>query len=75
MEARYAARREKIKTPEPVAKMNEDFRQDVKDYEGPDALDRCKAYAKALVEIGDNQDELSGECRWGMKALFAAHRA
>jgi len=69
LETRYAARREEIKTPEHVAKMNEDFRRDVKDYEGPDALDRCKAYAKALVVIGGSQDELSGECRWVLKAL------
>ena len=58
-----------MKTPDDVAKMNEDFRRDVMDYEGPDALDRCKKYAKALVEVGDNQDELSGECRWVVKAL------
>ncbi len=58
METRYAARREEIKTPEHVAKMNEEFRRDVKDYEGPDALDRCKAYAKALVVICGSQDEL-----------------
>ena len=69
METRYAARRDEIKTPEHVAKMNEDFRRDVKDYEGPDALDRCKAYAKALVVIGGSQDELSGECRWVLKSL------
>ena len=24
---------------------------------------------RALVEVGDNQDELSGECRWVVKAL------
>ena len=49
--------------------MNEDFRKNVLDYEGPDALKRCKEYAEALVEIGDNQDELSGECRWAVKTL------
>ena len=37
----------------------------------PDALKKCKAYAEALVEIGDNQDELSGECRWVVKAPAA----
>ncbi len=69
MEERYAARAEKIKTPEHVAKMNDDFRKNVMDYEGADALDRCKAYAKALVEIGDNQDELAGEGRWVVRVL------
>ncbi len=69
MESRYAARREEIKTPEHVARMNEDFRKNVLDYEGPGALDRCKEYAKALVTIGGGQDELSGECRWVLKAI------
>jgi hypothetical protein len=69
IDARFAAREEKMKTPDYVAKMNDDFRRDVMDYEGGDALDRCKKYARALVEVGDNQDELSGECRWVVKAL------
>lgn len=69
IDIRFAAREEKMKTPDYVAKMNDDFRRDVMDYEGPDALDRCKKYARALVEVGDNQDELSGECRWVVKAL------
>jgi hypothetical protein len=64
-----AARVTKIKTPEHVARMNEDFRKRVLDYEGPDALKRCQAYTQALVEIGHNQDELSGECRWVVKTL------
>jgi hypothetical protein len=66
---RVAARSGKIKTPEHVARMNEDFRKNVLDDDGPQALEHCKAYAEALVEIGDNQDELSGECRWAVKAL------
>jgi len=66
---RVAARAAKIKTPEHVARMNEDFRKRVLDYDGPDALKRCQAYTQALVEIGDNQDELSGECRWVIKTL------
>lgn len=66
---RVAARASKIQTPEHVAKMNEAFRKDVLGYEGPDALQRCRDYALALVVIGDNQDELSGECRWVVKTL------
>ena len=66
---RVAARADKIKTPEHVARMNEDFRKNVLDDDGPDALKRCQAYTQALVEIGDNQDELSGECRWVVKTL------
>ena len=60
-----AARADKIKTPDDVARMNEDFRKDVLDHDGPDALKRCKAYAQALVEIGDNQDELVGRMPLG----------
>ena len=69
IDTRFAAREDKMKTPEHVAKMNEDFRREVLDYEGSDALERCMKYALALVVIGDNQDELSGECRWVVKAL------
>jgi hypothetical protein len=49
--------------------MNEEFRKNVLDYAGPDALKRCTEYTSALVVIGDNQDELSGECRWVVKTL------
>jgi hypothetical protein len=69
VDTRFAARKDKMKTPDYVAKINDDFRHDVMDYEGPDALDRCKKYATALVEVGDNQDELSGELRWVIKAI------
>jgi hypothetical protein len=69
IDKRVAARSAKIKTPDDVARMNEDFRKNVLAYEGPDALERCQNYARALVEIGDNQDELSGECRWVVKTL------
>lgn len=69
IDTRVAARADKIQTPAHVAQMNAGFRKTVLDYVGPDALDRCKDYTKALVVIGDNQDELSGECRWVVKAL------
>jgi hypothetical protein len=69
IDSRVAARAAKIQTPEYVARMNEDFRKNVLGYDGPDAVKRCKEYTRALVEIGDNQDELSGECRWVVKSL------
>jgi outer membrane protein assembly factor BamB len=69
IDARVAARADKIHTPAHVARMNEEFRKQVLDYEGDDALARCHKYSSALVEIGDNQDELSGECRWVVKTL------
>jgi hypothetical protein len=69
IDARLAARVAKIKTPTQVALMNDEFRKNVLDYDGPDALGRARKYALALVEVGDNQDELSGECRWVVKSL------
>jgi hypothetical protein len=69
IDSRVAARAAKIKTPEHVARMNEDFRKNVLNDDSPDALKGCQQYARALVEIGDNQDELSGECRWVVKSL------
>lgn len=69
IDAHLAARAGKIQTPEHVAAMNEAFRRDVLDDTGPDALAKCRAYTKALVTIGDNQDELSGECRWVVKTF------
>ena len=69
IDKKVAARADKIQTPEHVAKMNEQFRKNVLGYDGPDALERCREYTRALVVIGDNQDELSGECRWAIKTL------
>ncbi len=69
IDERVAARADEIKTPEHVARMNEDFRKQVRDDDGPDALKKCTAYAQALVKIGGSQDELVGECRWVVKAL------
>ena len=69
IDARVAARASKIKTLAHVAEMNKDFRKNVLDYEGPDALEKCTKYTKALVEIGSNQDELVMECRFVVKSL------
>jgi hypothetical protein len=65
----YRARAKEIQTPAHVAAMNEEFRRNALDDDGPDALSKCRAYAKALVVIGGSQDELSGECRYVVKAL------
>jgi hypothetical protein len=69
VDARYAARKDKIQTPDHVAAMNEEFRKNVLNDDGPDAAAKSKKYAEALVVIGDNQDELSGECRYVVRAL------
>lgn len=47
----------------------ENFQENVLDYEGEDALDRCKAITDAWVDMGDNQDELVAECRVAVKVL------
>jgi hypothetical protein len=69
IDARVAALAAKIKTPAFVAAMNDRFRKDVLDDNGPGALAKCRKYAEALVEIGGNQDELVGQCRWVVKRL------
>jgi hypothetical protein len=69
IDARVAARANEIKTPAYVAALNEDFRKNVRDDDGPNALANSKKYSEALVEIGGNQDELAGECRWVVKSL------
>jgi hypothetical protein len=47
----------------------DDFRRDGLDDDGPGAADRCKKFTAAVVDIGSNQDELVGECRWAVKVV------
>ena len=69
IDERVAARRDSIKTPAYAQKMCDDFRKTMIDYDGGDALDKCKRFTKALVAIGGSQDELAGECRWAVKLI------
>jgi len=69
IDERFAARRGTIKTPADAQKLADRFRQTMLDYEGPDALKKCKVYTEAWVAIGGNQDELVGECRLAVKVL------
>lgn len=62
-------RREGLKSIAYAKELADKFRQTVAGYEGPDALDRCKAITKEWVGIGDNQDELVAECRVAVKLL------
>jgi hypothetical protein len=62
-------RREKIKTPEHVVAMTEEFRKTLLDYEGSDAADRVKKYTDELTDIGDNQDGMVARLRWAIKTL------
>lgn len=69
MDARFKEREERIKTPAHVAQMNEDFRKNIRDRDGSEAVERCKKYTDALVRIGGNQDKLVSECRWVARTL------
>ena len=69
IDTRVAPEAKKIPRPDHVARLNEDFRKNILDYDGPDALERCKKYGKALTDIGGDQDELVGECRWVVRTL------
>jgi hypothetical protein len=62
-------RKEGIKTPEYATRLVDEFRSTLVDYEGADALAKCKKITAALVDIGGNQDELVGECRMVVKIL------
>ncbi len=66
---RVTARKDKIKTPEHVAQMIKEFRQTVLNDDGNEALANCKRFTSGWVEIGGNQDELVGECRWAVKMI------
>jgi hypothetical protein len=69
IDAYVAQRKEGIRTPEDATQLVEDFRSNLVDYEGDDAVIKCKQVTAALVGIGGNQDELVGECRMVVKTL------
>ncbi|MFH1742708.1 MAG: hypothetical protein ABIH23_27190 [bacterium] len=62
-------RRRRIKTVEYAEQLVDEFRSTLVDYEGEDALEKCKRITGAFVDIGGNQDELVGECRVAVKRL------
>ncbi len=62
-------RNEKIKSPAYVEELMQEFRENLLDYEGPDALERCKQFTHELTTIGGHQDELVGECRVAVRRL------
>jgi len=49
--------------------MIQKFRTNYVDYDGADAYEKCRVFTEDLVHIGDNQDELSGECRMAVKIV------
>jgi len=62
-----ASKLDKIKTPEEHARMFAQFRKELLDNDGPEALEKCKAWTDALVSVGGTQDELVAHCRWVVK--------
>ncbi|MBC8869562.1 MAG: hypothetical protein H8E44_09100 [Planctomycetes bacterium] len=69
LDERLAARQEKMKSPEFVVQLNEEFRKNLLDYDDPDALKRLKEYTDALTSVGGSQDGMVGECRWIVRTL------
>jgi len=69
IDGRFEERKEKIRTPEEVVRMNEDFRKTLLDDASAAAQERVKAYGDALTRIGGNQDKLVSECRWVVRTL------
>jgi hypothetical protein len=67
IDASIAAKMDKIKTPEDHAKLFAQFRKELLDNDGADAAERVKQWCEALVDVGGNQDELVGHCRWVVK--------
>jgi hypothetical protein len=58
-----------IQTPQRVVDLTDEFRRTLIDYEGPDALEKCKAINEAIVVVGGNQDGLVCDCRRAVKVL------
>ena len=69
IDAAVAARKEGIHTPEYATRLVDEFRAPLVDYEGDDALEKCKRLTAGFVQIGGNQDELVGECRLAVRIL------
>ena len=69
IDAAVEKRKDKIQAPERAVQLVEEFRTTLADYEGDDALDKCKKITAGFVEIGGAQDELVGECRAAVKVL------
>jgi len=69
LDERLVDHRDGIKSPEYVIALNDGFRQNLLNYDGPDSLDRLKAYTDALTGVGGSQDGLVGECRWIVRTL------
>jgi len=69
IDSAYERRKVGIRSQEDATKLVVEFRVTLVDYEGDDALARCKKITGGLVGVGGSQDELVGECRVVVKLL------
>jgi hypothetical protein len=67
IDASILSKMDRIKTPEDHAKLFAEFRKEILDDAGADALEKCKKWTDALVEVGGTQDQLVAHCRWLVK--------
>jgi hypothetical protein len=67
IDAAIASKMDHIKTPADHAALFAEFRRHWLGNDGPDALDGCKKWTEALVDVGGTQDELVAHCRWVVK--------
>ena len=69
IDEKYNALRDRIKTPDQTQALVDAFREAHLTDESPQAVDKCKEFTTALVEIGGGQDDLAGECRQAVRVL------
>ncbi len=69
LDDRLSDRRDGIKSVEYVVKLNDGFRKNLLNYDGPDSISRLKQYTDSLTKVGGSQDGLVGECRWIVRTL------
>jgi hypothetical protein len=67
IDASITSKMDRIKRPEDHAKLFAEFRKEILDDDGADALEKCKKWTDALVEVGGTQDQLVAHCRWLVK--------
>jgi hypothetical protein len=67
IDASIASKMDHIKTPADHAALFAEFRKNWLGNDGPEALDGCKKWTEALVDVGGTQDELVAHCRWVVK--------
>jgi hypothetical protein len=59
----------KLQTPEDLVRLNEEFRKDVLDNDGSDALQRCRDYTQDMTEYASACDRVAAECRLLVRRL------